>query len=350
MGHLAICDDITFPSIIESGYISGKCKINKYQVKTVADIMSSFLCVKVDDYIFPWIINRKNIKGVGFKYIFKCSGPPIYVQGDPYPFKIPIQRNYREYETALSETEALDLFRDQLLWNAIGKKSLGRPKSLSNQTEFEDTLLIHLLNEKNTSVYEEKQINETAPIIYPNAVEIGINQNQSNTRFRNVRSINNIVIANLPFRQGRFFRVEKVFEAWFIQEANNNRLTQFLALLNLNDYTFSWVGNYLPFGVAGSNIDIVCILEYDGHKIALVIELKHEGLSISNCNKESIKVTEYAEFINRAFLSFGETIEIKKIVLTGNSRNNVTPVRANSVHWIAYEYNTIGGINFLAKC
>ena len=67
MGHLAICNDQTVTEIIITGYVSGKCSVGEHQVKTVADIMSSFLCIKEGDLIFPWIIHNGNIKGIGFK-------------------------------------------------------------------------------------------------------------------------------------------------------------------------------------------------------------------------------------------------------------------------------------------
>jgi hypothetical protein len=67
MGHLAICNDQTVTEIITTGYISGKCNVGDHQVKTVADIMSSFLCIKEGDYIFPWIIHNGNGRGNSYK-------------------------------------------------------------------------------------------------------------------------------------------------------------------------------------------------------------------------------------------------------------------------------------------
>lgn len=58
MGHLTICNNQTVLEIIKTGYVSGKCSVGDYQIKTVADIMSSFLCLKEGDYIFTWIIQN----------------------------------------------------------------------------------------------------------------------------------------------------------------------------------------------------------------------------------------------------------------------------------------------------
>jgi hypothetical protein len=350
MGHLAICNDQTVTEIITTGYISGKCSVGEHQVKTVADIMSSFLCIKEGDYIFPWIIHNGDVKGIGFKYVFICAGNPIYVQGEPYPFKIPVRQEFYSYTIPLSENEALDLFRNKLLWNAIGKKSLGRPRSITSQTPDEDALILQLLNDKNPN---GRTINQRATLLsmnYANAVPLSINHNQSNAAFQNVVSINDIVIGNLPFRNGGHFKVEKVLEAWFLQEANSNNLDGFLNSLGFNDYQFEWVGNYMPFGVSGSNIDVVAIISNGNHKIVLVIELKHGKKSLNEYKYAANEVAVNSEFIERAFASFDRDYEVVKVVLTGNGRGRGVPVRINNVHWIAYEYNDLNEIIFVVKC
>jgi hypothetical protein len=350
MGHLAICNDQTVKEIITTGYISGKCSVGDHQVKTVADIMSSFLCIKEGDYIFPWIIHNGNVKGIGFKYVFICSGNPIYVQGEPYPFKIPVRQEFYSYTVPLSENEALDLFRNQLLWNAIGKKSLGRPRSITSQTPDEDELILQLLNHKNPNGRTINQRPTLLPLNYANTVPLAINHNQSNVAFQNVASINDIVIGNLPFRSGGHFKVEKVLEAWFLQEANSNNLDGFLNSLGFNNYQFEWVGNYMPFGVSGSNIDVVAMISNGDHKVVLVIELKHQRNSINQYRFAANEVTVNAEFIERAFASFDRNYEVVKVVLTGNGRGRGVPVRINNVHWIAYEYNDLNEIIFARKC
>jgi hypothetical protein len=350
MGHLAICNDQTVTEIITTGYISGKCSVGDHQVKTVTDIMSSFLCIKEGDYIFPWIIHNGNVRGIGFKYVFICAGNPIYVQGDPYPFKIPVRQKYYSYNIPISENEALDLFRNRLLWNAIGKKSLGRPRSITSQTPDEDELLLQLLNGKNPEGSSVNQRNTLLPLNYPPAVPLQINHNQTNDGFINVASINDIVIGNLPFRSGNHFKVEKVLEAWFLQEANRNHLNSFLASLGFNNYQFEWVGNYMPFGVSGSNIDVVAVISNGVHKVILVIELKHERNSINQYRFAANEVTVNAEFIERAFASFDRDYEVVKVVLTGHGNVRGNPARINDVHWIAYDYNDLNEINFIVKC
>lgn len=350
MGHLAISNNETVQEIISTGYVSGKCSVGEHQVKTVADIMSSFLCIKEGDYIFPWIIHNGNIRGIGFKYVFICAGNPIYVQGELYPFKIPVRQEYYSYTIPVSENEALDLFRNRLLWNAIGKKSLGRPRSITSQTPDEDDLILQLLNDKNPN---GRIVNQRATLLsknYPNAVPLYINHNQTNASFINVTSLNDIVICNLPFRNGNHFKVEKVLEAWFLQEANRNHLDGFLNSLGFNDYQFEWVGNYMPFGVSGSNIDVVAIITNGVNKVVLVIELKHQGNSINQYRYAANEVLVNAQFIERAFASFNRDYEVVKVVLTGNGGGRGISVRINNVHWIAYEYNELNEIIFVVKC
>jgi hypothetical protein len=350
MGHLAICNNETVIEIIETGYISGKCSVGDHQVKTVADIMSSFLCIREGDYIFPWIIHNGNVKGIGFKYVFICAGSPIYVQGEPYPFKIPVRQEFYSYTIPLSENEALDLFRNRLLWNAIGKKSLGRPRSITSQTPDEDALLISLLDQKNPAGRNNHQLAPELPANYQTSVPLRINHNQTNDAFQNVVSLDDIVIGNLPFRDGAHFNVEKVLEAWFLQEANRNHLNGFLNVLGFDDYEFEWVGNYMPFGVSGSNIDVVAIISDGVNKVVLVIELKHERKSNNQYLFAANEVSVNAEFIKRAFDSFDRDYEVVKVVLTGNGRGRGIPVRTNNVQWIAYDYNELNEIIFVAKC
>ena len=350
MGHLAICNNQTVAEIISTGYISGKCIVGEHQVKTMADIMSSFLCIKEGDYIFPWIIHNGDVRGVGFKYIFICAGNPIYVQGELYPFKIPVKQEFYIYAIPLSENEALDLFRSQLLWNAIGKKSLGRPRSITSQTPDEDELLISLLNRKNPTGRITNQLAPELPANYPTSVPLRINHNQTNAAFQKVDSLNEIVIGNLPFRNGGYFRVEKVLEAWFLQEANSNNLNGFLNSLGFNNYQFEWVGNYIPFGVSGSNIDVVAIISNGEHKVVLVIELKHERKNVQKYFLAANEVSVNAEFIHSAFASFYRSYKVVKVVLTGNGRVRGIPVRINNVHWITYKYSDLNEIVFEAKC
>ena len=211
-------------------------------------------------------------------------------------------------------------------------------------------MLLQLLNGKNPEGRNVIQRNTLLPLNYPTSVPLQINHNQTNAGFINVASLNDIVIGNLPFRIGNHFKVEKVLEAWFLQEANRNHLDGFLNSLGFNDYQFEWVGNYMPFGVSGSNIDVVAIITNGVNKVVLVIELKHQRKSINQYRYAANEVLVNAQFIERAFASFNRDYEVVKVVLTGNGGGRGIPVRINNVHWIAYEYNELNEIIFVVKC
>ena len=106
----------------------------------------------------------------------------------------------------------------------------------------------------------------------------------------------------------------------------------------------------MPFGVSGSNIDVVAVISNGVHKVILVIELKHERNSINQYRFAANEVTVNAEFIERAFASFDRDYEVVKVVLTGHGNVRGNPARINDVHWIAYDYNDLNEINFIVKC
>lgn len=126
VGHLNIVNNDTIIDILETGYISTNGVLKSRTIKTISDLFSDVLATRKGDFVFPWIIKGKDNNQIGFRYILKIAGPPIYVFGDEYPIKIPIEDIVISYPIALEESDALDLFRIELLWNAIGKKSLGR--------------------------------------------------------------------------------------------------------------------------------------------------------------------------------------------------------------------------------
>jgi hypothetical protein len=345
MGHLAICNNITLPSIIQTGYVSGTATIGDQQVKTVADIISSFLCIKPGDMIFPWIIHNGRNRGIGFKHIFICDGPPVFVQGNPYPFKIPIRRDYIEYANPVSEEEALDLFGAHLLWNAIGKKSLNRPRSITSQTPMEDNYLLDLLNAKNNNVY---QVLMTQPrIAPPAALPLTINSAQQNANYVKVANIAQLTIGNLPWKENNAFKVEKALEAWFVDKANSNQMDVFLTAIELNGWQFEWVGNYMPFGIAGSSIDVVGILNDGAHRIGIVIELKKDSLSYNGgYRKATIQVSHYYDFITKAFASYGWNDPIIKVVLSKISHPRGLLQMINGTPWVGYKINAQGLVQF----
>ena len=85
------------------------------------------------------MINDGSNIGVGFDRYYITTGEVWFDQSSTHPLKIGVSEVFL-YQDPLSEEEVLDLFRNTLLWNAIGKKSLGRGRRLSHQTNEEDWL------------------------------------------------------------------------------------------------------------------------------------------------------------------------------------------------------------------
>ena len=149
MGHLCIVNNETIENVIKTGYISTKGDLGKLPIKTISDLFADVLAMRKDDLVFPWVIKGDDNSNIGFRYMMRVSGQPIYVKGEEYPIKVPIKDIY-EFQNALPETMALNLFGSKLLWNAIGKKSLGRGRSITHQTLFEDKLLLYLMKKFNS--------------------------------------------------------------------------------------------------------------------------------------------------------------------------------------------------------
>ena len=77
------------------------------------------------------MVDGSGIPGIGFDRYYIANGTVVFDSHDPdYPIKIGVREGY-QYNKAVPEEKALDLFCHHLLWNAIGKKSLGRGRSLS---------------------------------------------------------------------------------------------------------------------------------------------------------------------------------------------------------------------------
>ena len=157
MGHLAIVNSETIGKIDDRHpYVSfgGKLKTNDGKQKakplqTISDLFADALAVREGDRIFTWMVNKKNKAGVGFDRYYIANGDVVFAPSDTnYPIKIGVKEGYK-YNKPVSEENALYLFRKKKLWNAIGKKSLRRGRSLSHQTLDEDRELLRLLEDAN---------------------------------------------------------------------------------------------------------------------------------------------------------------------------------------------------------
>ena len=151
MGHLAIVNSNTVQRITnQHPYISIGGTLNSYPLKTISDLFADALTVREGDLIFTWMVDDKGcLPGVGFDRYFIANGDVVFDPSDSkYPIKIGIKEGF-QYSSAVREEKALYLFQSHLLWNAIGKKSLRRGRSLSHQSLDEDEQLLALLSQAN---------------------------------------------------------------------------------------------------------------------------------------------------------------------------------------------------------
>jgi len=293
--------------MIREGCILIRAELGSYKLKTIADIFSDVLSTRKNDLVFPWITREGNTPGEGFKYVFRIAGPPVFVLHDSFPVKIPLEEKGEKYLTPVPESEALDLWRKRLLWNAIGKKSLGRGRALTHQTPWENEVLLSLLNEKNpnTTTVKLKSFNPQGSIkisIHKNLCNDGDIKEHSDVP-ENLSEVNiNKIQWNTD--DGKFV-VEKALEAWIMECIDKSEGSSFRSTLldNIQASQLISFHNYLPFGVQGSNMDIVIFYkDNDGKKVALVIELKHRSLSYKGYTSAATQVKNYENFI-RDFLT-----------------------------------------------
>jgi len=355
MGHLSIVNNETMKEVICKGCIStyGKIKSERNMVKTAADLFADALAVRTGDLIFPWVVKSKVSENLGFRYVFQVAGPPRFVLGDEHPIKIPLKTEGTKYIKKLSEADALDLWESKLLWNAIGKKSLGRGRSFTHQTKLEDERMLELLGDESSPITIGPFQNcGDALTINPSQTEW---KNDLDNALRELieeekhdEVLRSIKISDVKFVDGKFFIVEKVLEAWLTENIDKESCSQLLSLLNIEK--IKWFGNYLPFGIQGGNIDIVIIHERSGLLVGTVIELKHKNLSKNDYEKAAAQAINYSRFIKKAFGAYDSHLIMEPIVLSGKSNPRKTPVLVNGgglpVHWITYEIDGNGNVTF----
>lgn len=355
MGHLPIVTQKTVEDAINEGYSSTRGNLKKQRVKTTADIFSDVLATRKGDLIFPWIVAGHGGANIGFKYVFKVAGNPIFVKGSDYPVKIPLERTALEYDTPLTEPKALTLWNRKLLWNAIGKKSLGRGRSLTHQTPWEDDKLMALLEEMNEKNPKEIKLKKTALNGVP--LHIDPSQDSWNPNLKKLldslsenERLSNLDLSGVPWRSGNRFRVEKALEAW-VTENLDGELGKALRELSLwSGKKIEWFGNYLPFGVQGSNMDVVVVQDDKDRKMVTVIELKVGPLSRTGFKEAVKQVRGYCEFIERALKAFDISSIVKGSVISAvsNPRDGALNLQKErfDVNWVGYSIDPDGTVHF----
>lgn len=361
MGHLAIVNSLTIQQINDTDpYISIGGQLKKFPYKTISDLFADALLVRDGDLIFTWMIDSTSSAGQGFDRYFIANGDVMFDPSSTYPIKVGIKDGYK-FDNALSEEQALDLFGTHLLWNAIGKKSLGRGRSLSHQTIDEDKYLLDLLKNINKNAPQKIVF---APKYNPNYQKISINNfSQYNSNQANLQHINLLHLHNTIWNDGDKFLYEKTLEAYLCENidkrilGSNGQVTDLLELLGYVGYHIVWAGNYLPYGVAGKNIDLVCEIAKNNNindRRVLVIELKVNDSSLPHYTDiANLQLPDYVDFIKKAFESYrrlGVIVEPVAITHLPRQKTQIQHIRQtsliNSTKWIGYSITQANQVVF----
>lgn len=351
MGHLPIVNQETLKLVIEKGCIETKGKINNKIVETAASMFGDVLATRKGDLVFPWIVDSDESEGLGFQYVFRIGGDPVFVRGEEFPIKIPLESKGLRFDNPVSEAEALDLFDKKLLWNAIGKKSLGFGHSFSHQTLMEDEKLLDLLKSKNKIAAPTEiklgSFSDNGQKITISTLESGDNKNMISdliSRFTEDQRLSNLNLHDIKWRDGNQFVVEKALEAWLMENIDKPTCNSLRKILFGDEKTIpKWFGNYLPFGVQGSNIDIVIS---ENNNFIYVLELKRGKKSNNQIEEATKQVLEYSNFIKRAFNAFDFKTTVIPVVIS-NEHKKPKPLPKNlGIRFILYSIKDNGTISF----
>ena len=198
----------------------------------------------------------------------------------------------------------------------IGFKSAGRGKANTHQTIEEDNLLISKLDKLNNNLktdinFKNDEEKNLFKITTSNMNEFTNDENKRIISFPEKERLSKIKYENLPFLKGNIFKQEKCLEAWlmeFLDSTNKNILFGDQAQIN-------WFGNYLFYGVQGSNIDIVADVNNNIERQIFAIELKRDKLNDSNLKKTVDQVDRYSDYLQRAYNTYGLNTVAKKIII-----------------------------------
>jgi hypothetical protein len=108
-----------------------------------------------------------------------------------------------------------------------------------------------------------------------------------------------------------------------------------------------WVGNYLPYGVAGANMDLVALQGEERVELCTIIELKVGSLSPAGFAVASQQVADYANFMAKAFHAYALSPDIKTVIVSALHPASIRPF-GSTTQWILYDIQPDGGVAFEA--
>jgi len=352
MGHLAIVNEVSFNDVLQTGYISTGGKLGQQMVRTISDLLADALAVRRDDFIFPWMTG--GTRGTcGFQHVFKAAGTPVFMKGQLFPIKIPIQREGKKFGRFLPEYEAVDLWDSKLLWNAIGKKSIGRGRSITHQTPMEDIKLKEMME---TKAFDKNMPVESVNVIMNDSVRgVPISIDASRDKWDNKlkelldktdenKRLSCLDLNGVPWRNGDRFQTEKTLEAWLMENIDKDSCGQLRDILLKDGEKIDWFGNNLPFGVQGSAMDMIIVHSTREKMRCTVIELKVKGESEIELDKDVLQVSGYQKFIRSAFAHYNQNVEVLPVILTGK---NKSVIYKKCPRLVQYEISTSGKVSFM---
>lgn len=360
MGHLPIVDVATRATMLASSAVRVKMpelfdtngNLKAHWSKTLADIAADLLCMRPGDAVFPWTIKGGGGGNEGFTHDLRVGdGRPFFDPSNTaFPFGIPLDPSGHECTPMLPETEALDLFRPPLLWNAIGKKSLGRGRGITHQTHPEDAVLRPRLGGARTLAAIGAFALPTGAV----SLTIDPQQNQPHPAPTSVAQIR---WNQIQWVEGEKFKTEKALEAWLMDNIDGPRCVGLWSLMpTYSNAHLTWFGNYLSYGVSGASIDVATEHEHDGHQTVTAIELKKDGLSVKGYAEAAEQALRYAEYLHAAYAHHGRVVTPYPVVLAGDGNPRglagftppsrviggvtVTPA------WVTYRVDPAGNVAF----
>lgn len=354
MGHLPIVTEASLDLILSTGHLGTTGVLGKMWRKTLADMFADLLVARAGDLVFPWSIRDpvSGAPGRGFGFQLAVAGRPILSPSSPFPLQLPLSKVGQRWVTPISEADALELFADRPLWNAIGKKALGRGRSLTHQSPLEDAELLRRLGADGVSV--------SVPVIPPTdgqPITISLEDRVASPTAA-PSSLAEVDVSQLFWVSSGRFVIEKALEAWLCEVADTPAAATLWACAIDEPSTPSWFANYLPFGVQGSSVDFVATFPAGGSSArdrCVVLELKKDPLSASEFSEASGQVGTYATFVRRAFSAFGRDFEVTPVVLSAKTKLAATQsprgasrlaARASSVRWVTYQVESDATVRF----
>ncbi len=359
MGHLAIVNEATLQDVLRTGQVATTGQLGRFWKKTLADLLSDVLTARTGDVVFSWVVADKSSgsAGVGFGTQFEVAGKALFVPGADYPLVLQVDRQAIRWSPPLDESAALDLFGRELLWNAIGKKALGRGRSLTHQTLCEDRALVNAISTRSTVTAENVKVGRVIPV---GAVPLKMSLKEERVgKEKQPRRLGDVDVTAVRWVRDGQFGYEKALEAWLCENIDQRAARGLWNVLEETPQDILWFGNYLSYGVQGSSIDFVVLHKPKrprGRIRCTVIELKKDAISISGYYRAAEQVSRYGVFICRALASYGQRPSMRLVVLSASPKavraatlrrvNIDSNSRQTPVLWVGYSVVSESRVEF----